>query len=49
MPAPAGSCRPQVAAVISNKREAYGLERARQAGVPALVFAKAQGAGARRV
>jgi phosphoribosylglycinamide formyltransferase-1 len=26
----------QVVAVISNKREAYGLERARQAGVPAV-------------
>ncbi len=30
----------QVAAVISNKAEAFGLERARKAGVPALVFPK---------
>ncbi|HPH97897.1 MAG TPA: phosphoribosylglycinamide formyltransferase [Anaerolineaceae bacterium] len=36
----AGSLPAQVAAVISNKAEAYGLERARTAGVPALVKAK---------
>jgi len=29
-----------VAAVVSNKLEAYGLERARQAGVPAIYFPK---------
>ena len=31
-----GSLPARVAAVISNKRQAYGLERARQAGVPAV-------------
>lgn len=31
-----GSLPARVAAVISNKREAYGLERARLAGVPAI-------------
>ncbi len=31
-----GELNAQVAAVISNKRDAYGLERARQAGVPAI-------------
>ncbi len=31
-----------VAAVISNKADAYGLERARQAGVPAVVLEKAK-------
>lgn len=36
----AGGLPAQVAAVISNKAEAYGLERARTAGVPALVKAK---------
>jgi formyltetrahydrofolate-dependent phosphoribosylglycinamide formyltransferase len=30
----------QVSAVISNRREAYGLERARLAGVPAVYFPK---------
>lgn len=30
----------QVSAVISNKREAYGLERARQAGAPAVYYPK---------
>jgi phosphoribosylglycinamide formyltransferase-1 len=30
----------RVAAVISNKKEAYGLERARLAGVPAVYFPK---------
>lgn len=32
----AGDLNATVAAVVSNKRDAYGLERARQAGVPAL-------------
>ncbi|MBI4731696.1 MAG: phosphoribosylglycinamide formyltransferase [Chloroflexi bacterium] len=31
-----------VAAVISNKSDAYGLERARQAGVPAVVLEKSK-------
>jgi phosphoribosylglycinamide formyltransferase-1 len=31
-----------VAAVVSNKTDAYGLERARQAGVPAVVLEKAK-------
>jgi len=31
-----GSLRAQVAAVVSNKSESFGLERARRAGVPAL-------------
>ncbi|GAP12949.1 phosphoribosylglycinamide formyltransferase, formyltetrahydrofolate-dependent [Longilinea arvoryzae] len=35
-----GSLHAGVAAVISNRREAYGLERARQAGVPALAVPK---------
>ena len=35
-----GELAAQVAAVISNRAEAYGLERARKAGVPALVFPK---------
>jgi phosphoribosylglycinamide formyltransferase 1 len=33
----------EVSAVISNQAEAYGLERARRAGVPALVFLKLKG------
>ncbi len=36
----AGELAAEVAAVISNKREAYGLERARQAGIPALAKPK---------
>jgi phosphoribosylglycinamide formyltransferase-1 len=32
-----GTLQAEVAAVVSNKREAFGLERARQAGVPAVV------------
>jgi phosphoribosylglycinamide formyltransferase-1 len=32
-----GTLRAQVAAVISNKSDAFGLERARRAGVPAVV------------
>ena len=35
-----GSLPARVAAVISNKREAYGLERARKAGVPAVYLPK---------
>lgn len=35
-----GELPARVAAVISNKPDAYGLERARQAGVPALAFPK---------
>ena len=35
-----GDLPAQVAAVISNQADAYGLERARQAGVPALDFPK---------
>ena len=31
-----GSLRAQVAAVVSNKSDAFGLERARRAGVPAI-------------
>ncbi|MFN2298420.1 MAG: phosphoribosylglycinamide formyltransferase, partial [Anaerolineales bacterium] len=31
-----GALPAQVAAVVSNKREAFGLERARRAGVPAI-------------
>ena len=31
-----GELPARVAAVISNKKDAYGLERARQAGVPAI-------------
>ncbi len=38
----AGELRAQVAAVISNKADAYGLERARRAKVPALVKLKTQ-------
>lgn len=33
----------RVAAVFSNKAEAFGLERARQAGVPAVAFPKQEG------
>ncbi len=36
----AGELAAQVVAVISNRREAYGLERGRAAGVPALVKPK---------
>lgn len=36
----AGKLQAQVAAVISNKNTAYGLARARAAGVPALVLTK---------
>lgn len=36
----AGQILARVAAVISDKADAYGLERARQAGAPALVFPK---------
>src|SRR5689334_1946695 len=32
-----------IVAVVSNKAEAYGLERARRAGVPAIVLEKAAG------
>jgi len=35
-----GSLPAQVAAVVSNNADAYGLERARRAGVPALVLVK---------
>lgn len=35
-----GELKARVAAVISNKQEAYGLERARQANVPAIAKAK---------
>ena len=34
-----------VSAVVSNKADAYGLERARLAGVPALAFPKKKGMG----
>jgi formyltetrahydrofolate-dependent phosphoribosylglycinamide formyltransferase len=36
----AGRLSAEVRAVISNKKDAYGLERARQAGIPALVKPK---------
>jgi phosphoribosylglycinamide formyltransferase-1 len=36
----AGTLRAQVAAVVSNKSDAFGLERARQAGVPAIAKPK---------
>jgi phosphoribosylglycinamide formyltransferase-1 len=35
-----GALLARVAAVISNKKDAYGLERARQAGVPAVYYPK---------
>lgn len=35
-----GDLPARVVAVISNKREAYGLERARQANIPAIAFPK---------
>ena len=35
-----GSLSAEVCAVISNKKDAYGLERARLAGIPALVKPK---------
>lgn len=38
-----GTLPAQVAAVFSNKPEAYGLERARRAGVPAVAFPKQEG------
>src|SRR5512138_2311327 len=37
-----GELNAQVVAVISNKREAYGLERAKRASVPAIVKPKPQ-------
>jgi len=38
-----GTLPAQVAAVYSNKPDAYGLVRARQAGVPAIAFPKREG------
>lgn len=38
-----GSLPARVAAVVSNKVDAYGLERARQAGVPALYHPRQKG------
>lgn len=38
----AGELNAQVVAVISNKADAYGLERARRAGVPAMVNEKSK-------
>lgn len=35
-----GTLAAQVVAVISNKKDAYGLERARQAGIPAIYHPK---------
>ena len=40
MPARMGALPAQVVAVISNKAEAFGLERARRAGVPAIYLPK---------
>ncbi|CAG0944437.1 partial phosphoribosylglycinamide formyltransferase 1, partial [Anaerolineae bacterium] len=37
-----GELRAQVVAVVSNKADAFGLERARRANVPAIVKLKAQ-------
>ncbi len=37
-----GDLKARVVAVISNKRDAFGLERARRAGVPAIVKPKPQ-------
>ena len=42
-----GQLPAQVAAVFSNKADAYGLERAAQAGVPAIVFPKEKAADRR--
>jgi formyltetrahydrofolate-dependent phosphoribosylglycinamide formyltransferase len=36
----AGTLKAEISAVISNKRDAYGLERARKAGIPVIVFPK---------
>jgi formyltetrahydrofolate-dependent phosphoribosylglycinamide formyltransferase len=36
----AGTLNAEVAVVVSSRREAYGLERARQAGVPAVAVAR---------
>lgn len=38
-----GALPARVAAVVSNRREAYGLQRARQAAVPAVYFPKPGG------
>ncbi len=38
-----GTLSAQVVAVFSNKPEAYGLERARRAGVPAIAFSTREG------
>jgi phosphoribosylglycinamide formyltransferase-1 len=38
--AAAGGLPARVAVVISNKKDAYGLERARQAGIPAIYYPK---------
>jgi phosphoribosylglycinamide formyltransferase-1 len=35
-----GIIKAEISAVISNKRDAYGLERARKAGIPVLVLPK---------
>lgn len=43
-----GELRAQVVAVISNRAEAYGLERARQAKVPAIVKTIAKGQDRRK-
>jgi len=36
----AGTLKAEISAVISNKRDAYGLERARKAGIPVVVLPK---------
>ena len=38
-----GIIKAEISAVISNKRDAYGLERARKAGIPVLVLPKMKG------
>jgi phosphoribosylglycinamide formyltransferase-1 len=40
-----GAIPARIAAVVSNRAEAYGLERAREAGIPACVLEKARGQG----
>lgn len=42
----AGSLRAEIAVVIASRADAYGLERARRAGVPALVVARKEQADA---
>jgi formyltetrahydrofolate-dependent phosphoribosylglycinamide formyltransferase len=44
----AGALRAEIAVVVSSRADAYGLERARRAGIPALTVARKEQADAER-